>query len=48
METSPLICKSKSMDWFLHDKDLRHERVTVADTLLHKPHINVPQSTQPN
>ena len=34
METSPLICRanpwtvqSKSMDWFLHDWDLRHERV---------------------
>ena len=22
---------SKSMDWFLYDKDLRHERVNIAD-----------------
>ena len=25
IETSSLLCKS--MDWFLHDRDLRHERV---------------------
>ena len=27
IETSPLILQSKSMDWFLYDKGLRHERV---------------------
>ena len=27
IETSPLICFPKSMDWFLYDNGLRHERV---------------------
>ena len=27
-ETSPLIC-CKSMDWFLYDRDIRHERVNA-------------------
>ena len=29
IETSPLICGAKSMDWFLYDNGLRHERVTL-------------------
>ena len=29
IETSPLICSSKSMDWFLYDNALRHERVKL-------------------
>ena len=30
IETSPLICSAnKSMDWFLYDNGLRHERVKV-------------------
>ena len=28
IETSPLICSVKSMDWFLLDNGFRHERVT--------------------
>ena len=33
IETSPSIdLHSKSMDWFLHDKDLRHERVKLTGT----------------
>ena len=27
IETSPLISEGKSVDWFLYDRDLRHERV---------------------
>ena len=27
IETSPLICPAKSMDWFLYDRHLHHERV---------------------
>ena len=27
IETSPLICSEKSVDWFLYDRDTLHERV---------------------
>ena len=31
METSPLVCFANEwMDWFLYNKDLRHERVKRA------------------
>ena len=30
METSPLICTAKSLDWFLFDRDLCHERVKIS------------------
>ena len=26
IETSPMICRSKSMDWFLYDRGLRYEK----------------------
>ena len=36
-ETSSLFCRAKSMDWFLYDKDLRHEGVmtSVMTELMH-------------
>ena len=29
IETRPLICRAKSMDWFVYDKGLRHEIVKM-------------------
>ena len=29
IETSPLICRANQLDWFLCDRDLRHERVNA-------------------
>ena len=34
IETSPLICSAKSNDWFLYDRDLRHERVKSVNKYL--------------
>ena len=33
-ETNLLIFNAKSLDWFLHDRDLHHERVNLGFILL--------------
>ena len=33
-ETNLLICNAKSLDWFLYDRDLHHERVNLGFILL--------------
>ena len=33
-ETNLLICNAKSLDWFLYDRDLHHERANLGFILL--------------